>query len=152
MRIHTFHTRHLIRASLERVFDFFSRAENLQELTPSSLHFHILTPLPIEMRKGVIIEYKLRLLGIPIRWQSEITVWDPGVRFADVQRKGPYLLWEHEHLFQEVDDGTLMEDTLRYAVPGWILEPLVHRLFVKPQIEKIFEFRGEAIDRLLHSL
>ena len=148
MKIHELKSSVRVAAPIERVFDFFSRAENLERLTPASLKFKILTPLPIEMKVGSIIDYRLQLLGIPFGWRTEITVWEPGVRFVDVQRKGPYLLWEHEHLFSAEGSVTRMEDHLRYAVPGGILEPVIHALFVRRQVEKIFEYRNGEIARI----
>lgn len=145
MRILQLHRQALIPAPLEDVFPFFSQASNLEHLTPKSLHFEILTPLPIEMKAGTVIEYRLKLMGIPFRWLTEITAWEPSVRFVDVQRKGPYLLWEHEHLFKATSGGTLMEDNLRYAVPGGFLEPVISGLFVNRQVQRVFDFREEAI-------
>lgn len=148
MTVHTFQASATIPAPLEEVFGFFSRAENLQKLTPKHLHFQILTPLPIEMKPGAIIEYRLRLFGISFRWQTEITVWEEGVRFVDVQKKGPYRLWEHEHRFSAQGDSTLMEDHLRYSISGGPLEPAIHAIFVRKQIESIFSFRNSAIERV----
>lgn len=144
-RIHTLEYETRVPAPLEEVFAFFSEAQNLQRLTPKSLHFEILTPLPIAMGPKVLIDYRLRLLGIPFKWQTEITVWEPGMRFMDVQRKGPYMLWEHEHLFEADREFTKMTDKLRYAVPGGPLAPLITSLFVKKRVEEIFSFRNEAI-------
>jgi ligand-binding SRPBCC domain-containing protein len=134
-----------IPAPVDRVFDSFSRAENLERLTPPSLRFEILTPLPIEMAPGARIEYRLRLNGIPFRWETEITVWEPGSRFVDVQRKGPYCVWVHEHRFEAIATGTRMTDSLRYLAPGGLFEPLLERLFVRSRVEQIFEFRERAI-------
>lgn len=126
----------------EDVFAFFSDARNLNALTPPWLHFRILTPEPIEMRAGTLIDYALRLRGIPIRWQSEITVWEPPGRFVDSQRRGPYRTWHHEHTFVESDHGTMVHDTVDYAVLGgrWI-----HRLFVQRDLESIFEYRHQKL-------
>lgn len=149
MREFTYETELLIEAPLAVVFHFFSRAENLQLLTPARLHFEILTPLPIEMHLGVLIDYRLRLHGIPFRWQSEITVWQPPHRFVDLQRRGPYKKWEHEHTFEERGDSTLMRDKVRYALPGWIFAPLVDSALVRGQLEEIFRFRSEAVQQFL---
>lgn len=133
----------------EQVFEFFSDAGNLDAITPPWLKFQILTPTPIEMRPGALIDYKLRVRGLPIRWRTEITEWNPPHRFVDRQLRGPYKLWHHTHTFEEKDGGTLIHDHVEYAVPGWILSPLLHRLFVRPDIEKIFRHRTEAIKKLL---
>lgn len=141
MRVQTLSREITVPAPVEDVFEFFSNAENLEKLTPASLRFEILTPLPIEMKLGAFIEYRLRLLSVPFRWMTEITVWEPGVRFVDVQRAGPYLLWEHEHFFEAIEGGTVIRDRLRFAVPGGIIEPLITRVFVRRQVERIFEYR-----------
>lgn len=143
--VHTLTCETTIPAPLAEVFAFFSEAENLQKLTPASLQFQILTPLPIEMKPGAIIDYRLKLMGVPFKWQTEITVWEPGKRFVDVQRKGPYLLWEHEHEFTASGESTLMVDRLRYATPGGPVEPLVTALFVRRRVEAIFSYRDRAI-------
>src|SRR5579871_5848818 len=98
MRIHEFHGEQFLPRPLEEVFPFFADAGNLPILTPPWLHFHILTTRPIEMRRGALIDYRLRIHGLPIRWQSEIVEWDPPHRFVDEQRRGPYRLWHHEHV------------------------------------------------------
>lgn len=127
---------------LNEVFDFFSNAFNLERLTPPLLRFNVLTPPPIEMREGLLIDYRLRVRGIPVRWQSEITVWEPPYRFVDEQRRGPYRVWWHEHSFEERDAGTVCRDRVRFAVPGG---RLVQRLFVDPDVKKIFAYRGERL-------
>ena len=86
---------------LAEVFHFFSDAENLEKITPPWLKFWIVSPRPIEMQTGTLIDYKLRLKELPLRWQSEISVWDPPYCFVDEQRKGPYRVWKHEHRFEE---------------------------------------------------
>jgi ligand-binding SRPBCC domain-containing protein len=122
----------------EQVFPFFADAFNLEAITPPWLHFEVLTPRPIQMRAGLRIDYRLRLRGLPLRWQSEITVWDPPCRFVDEQRRGPYRAWIHEHLFEERNGGTLARDLVQYGVlGGW----LVNRLFVRRDVERILRFR-----------
>jgi ligand-binding SRPBCC domain-containing protein len=130
----------------DEVFSFFSDAFNLERLTPSTLRFRVLTPPPIEMRAGTLIDYRLRIRGIPVRWQSEITVWEPPYRFVDEQRRGPYRLWCHEHRFEERDGGTLCRDFIRYAAPGG---PLVNRLLVAPDVRRIFDYRRAELARVL---
>ncbi len=127
---------------LETVFDFFSRAENLELLTPPWLSFHIVEPEKLDMREGALIDYKLKLHGIPLRWRSEITVWEPPHRFVDVQVRGPYRMWHHEHRFTEVEGGTLVEDRVRYAVWGGAL---IEKLFVAPDLTRIFKYRQERL-------
>ncbi len=136
----TFQTQQWLARPLAEVFDFFADARNLQVLTPEWLNFCILTPGPIQMQQGTIIEYRLRLRGFPLRWRSEITVWEPPWRFVDEQRRGPYRLWIHEHRFAARDGGTVVTDLVRYAPPGG---RLVDRLFVRPDLERIFRYRRE---------
>lgn len=124
------------------VFDYFGDAGNLQEITPPWLHFEIITPKPIHMRPGALIEYKLRLHGIPIRWKTEITAWEPPLRFVDEQLSGPYRLWRHEHTFEEIEGGTLAEDRVRYAVLGGTL---ANRLLVARDLTKIFRYRHRKL-------
>ena len=148
MNTRTLHLKTLISAPLSEVFPFFSNAENLESLTPSFLKFKILSPRPIEMRAGTIIDYRLVLMGVPFTWRTKIEAWEPGRRFVDNQEKGPYLRWHHTHSFESRGDETLMVDTVEYAVPGWFLEPIVHKLFVGPQVKQIFEYRTQAISKV----
>lgn len=135
-------------AERDAVFDFFADAANLQRLTPDTLSFEILTPPPIAMAEGTLIDYRLRIHGLPVRWRTRIAEWDPPHRFVDEQLKGPYRMWVHEHTFEPVDDGTLVGDRVRYRVPGGPLAPLIHRLFVRPDVERIFEFRAQRMREL----
>lgn len=130
---------------LGEIFPFFADARNLQVLTPPWLNFEILTPGVIEMHPGTLIDYRLRLHGITLRWQSEITAWEPPHRFLDEQRRGPYRMWHHEHRFEEAGGKTLVSDHIRYAVPGgW----LVNRLLVAPDVHRIFSWRREKLQEL----
>lgn len=128
---------------LEAVFPFFADAGNLEALTPSWLKFRILTPGPIEMRVGARIDYEIRWHGIPMRWGTEITAWEPPHRFVDTQIRGPYRTWIHEHAFSSRDGGTEVLDTVRYAVFGG---GLVERLLVRRDVRRIFEFRRRALE------
>jgi len=127
---------------VSEVFPFFADAGNLDALTPPWLRFEILTPSPIEMKVGALIDYRLRLRGLPVRWQSEITAWQPPHRFVDEQRRGPYRVWHHEHTFQVQDGGTLVGDHVRYAVFGGAV---IERLFVRRDIAKIFAYRQQKL-------
>lgn len=144
-----FESRVWLPASREEVFEFFSKAENLQRLTPSWLNFEILTPLPMKISHGSMIDYKLKLFGIPIRWKTEIPVWEPPHRFIDSQLKGPYKTWIHTHRFESIDGGgTMMIDHIEYMPRGWLLAPLINRLFVKRNVRRIFDFRKQEILRI----
>jgi ligand-binding SRPBCC domain-containing protein len=130
----------------EEVFPFFGDALNLEAITPPWLGFRVVTPGPIEMEPGARIEYRLRLHGIPIRWRTTIAVWDPPHRFVDVQLSGPYRMWHHTHDFEPAaDGGTLMRDTVRYALPFGPLGAAAHRLLVRRDLEAIFDYRWTAV-------
>jgi ligand-binding SRPBCC domain-containing protein len=144
MTVHEFQSELWLPLPPEELFPFFADAANLDALTPPWLHFHIITPLPIEMKAGALIDYRLRVHGLPLRWRTRINVWQPPHRFVDEQIRGPYRQWIHEHTFEARDGGTLARDVVRYAVP---FDLLVHRWLVRPDIEKIFQFRSEALRR-----
>ena len=129
-------------ASLVDVFEFFSDACNLEEITPPWLHFSLQTPAPIEIKRGTLIDYRLRLHGIPIRWRTKITACKPPYRFVDEQLRGPYRYWRHEHIFEELDGETIARDQVDYSVPGGAL---IHWLMVKSDIRRIFEYRGKIL-------
>ncbi len=133
---------------LPEVFDFYANAENLEVLTPRFLRFRILSPTPIEMKAGARIDYQLSLFGVPMRWRTRITVWEPGVRFVDEQESGPYASWRHTHTFEADGDGTLIHDHVAYALPFGALGALAHGLFVRRTLGRIFDFRREAVARV----
>ena len=130
------------------VFTFFADARNLERITPAFLSFRVLTPEPIEMRTGAVIDYRLGLRGVPLTWTTEIAVWDPPARFVDVQSRGPYAEWVHTHRFDDAGGGTLVHDDVRYRLRGpRILSRAVNALVVAPDTRRIFEFRQEALTR-----
>jgi ligand-binding SRPBCC domain-containing protein len=137
-------TRVVLPAPLDTVFAFFADARNLQQITPSFLNFRLLTPAA-DLRKGTRIDYRLRLRGVPFTWQSEITAWEPGVRFRDEQRRGPYKYWKHVHLFTAAAEGTVVEDGVDYDVPGG---RYVHDWFVAPELMRIFTFRQHKLQEI----
>ena len=130
-----------------RVFAFFADAANLERITPPELNFHIVTPKPIAMYPGALIDYKLSLFGVRFTWRSEITVWQPETRFVDIQVRGPYAEWIHTHTFEDAPGGTRIQDQVRYRLPlaplGNIALPLV-----RAQLRRIFDYR-EAVTRRL---
>ncbi len=135
----------VVERPLDEVFAFFSDAANLERITPPALNFHIVTPQPITIRKGTLIDYELKLHGFPMTWRTEITQWNPPFEFVDTQLKGPYSQWIHRHTFTDLGDGrTKVADELRYRLP---LEPLgdLFHFIVRGELEKVFDFRQKVI-------
>ncbi len=133
----------------EQVFPFFANAANLQRTTPPELHFEILTPQPIPMQEATLIDYRLRLFGVPLRWRARITHWQPPNGFVDEQVHGPYRLWRHTHRFHDDGEGaTIIEDVVHYGLPFWPFGEVVHPP-VRLQLERIFRYRQSAIQRCL---
>ena len=149
MRRHLLETSQWVRTPLEKTFAFFSDPRNLARITPPDLGFVILTPEPIEMCAGAWIDYRIRVRGLPVRWTTRIEVWEPNVRFVDVQVRGPYRLWRHEHTFEERDGGTRIRDRVEYELPLFPISELAHPLLVRPDLDRIFSFRLAATRRLL---
>jgi ligand-binding SRPBCC domain-containing protein len=145
VKVFQFEARLWLPRPIKEVFAFFSDATNLEELTPSSLQFHILTPKPILIRQGTEIDYRLKIHGIPIRWRSKISAWDPPHRFVDEQLRGPYRQWIHEHRFTEHAGGTNCADTVKYAPIGGAL---INRLFVENEVRQIFAYRTLRLQAL----
>ncbi len=145
MRRFVFDTEQLLPGALEEVFAFFSDPHNLQRITPPWLDFKLVGLSENQMRKGLLIDYRLRIHRIPVRWQSNITAWDPPRRFVDEQRRGPYRLWIHEHTFEPQGDSTLVRDHVLYAVPGGTL---VQKFFVARDVARIFAFRREKLKEI----
>jgi ligand-binding SRPBCC domain-containing protein len=133
----------------DEVFPFFADAGNLEAITPPFLRFRIVTPRPIAMHEGTLIEYRLRLHGVPVRWRTRIDVWEPGVRFVDRQLSGPYELWHHTHEFEALPGGgTLMRDVVRYRLPFGILGALARPL-VSRDLKTIFDYRAQRVAELI---
>jgi ligand-binding SRPBCC domain-containing protein len=128
----------------EELFPFFGDAANLNAITPPWLSFRIVTKPPIVMQAGTLIDYRLRVRGIPLRWRTRINEWQPPHRFVDEQIRGPYRLWIHEHTFERRDGGTLVRDRVQYAVP---FDLIVYPLMVRSDVKRIFEFRSQALQR-----
>ncbi len=148
-RLHQLSRTQVVAKPREEVFAFFSDASNLEALTPPFLRFRILTPLPIAMRAGTQIDYALSLFGAPVRWRTRIKEWQPGSRFVDEQESGPYALWVHTHEFESRGTSTLVRDVVHYAEPLGPLGAIAHVLFVRRTLDRIFDFRRDAIRRLL---
>lgn len=147
MRLYYLEREQWLSRPIREVFSFFSRPENLQVITPLWLDFNVLEA-PGELTPGALIKYRLRWRKVPIRWTTEIKKWNPPHGFVDLQLSGPYALWNHEHSFKSRDRGTLMCDFVTYALPFGPVGGMVHRLLVKRDVEKIFDFRAEAMRKM----
>lgn len=126
------------------VFPFFADVTNLERITPPFLRFRVLTPTPVEIGEGTVLDYRLRVRGVPVRWRTLIRAWEPPHRFVDEQIRGPYRRWIHEHRFEEVAGGTRMIDEIDYVAPGG---RLVERLLVDRDVERIFAYRARFLDQ-----
>ena len=133
---------------LDEAFAFFARPQNLEEITPPFLQFHILRAAN-ELHAGSLIDYRLRVHGIPMSWTSEITVWEPPHRFADTQVRGPYALWRHVHEFASEGTGTRIIDDVQYALPFGFIGEIAHALMVRRDVERIFDYRRKKLEQLL---
>jgi ligand-binding SRPBCC domain-containing protein len=131
------------------VFPFFADPRNLEAITPPLLRFRLLTPEPVEMGVGTFLQYALRLRGVPVRWDTLIQAWEPPHRFVDVQVRGPYRLWHHTHELEPVEGGTLMRDTVRYAIGFGVLGEVARRAVVARDLDAIFAYRAERVPALL---
>lgn len=133
---------------IDKVFEFFSDPKNLELLTPEFLHFKIVKVSHPKAQEGTVVDYRLKLHSIPLRWQSRITGWLPNKRFSDLQTRGPYTFWHHIHEFYESKEGTVIRDNVAYKLPGWVPGDILAHAYVKKDLEKIFIFRRQQIDRL----
>lgn len=149
MSVHHFVRKQFVPRPPAEVSDFFSSAANLGLLTPPQMRFRLVTAEPIEMRDGTLIEYRLRVHGLPIRWVSRIEDWEEGHGFADRQLRGPYKHWLHRHSFAAVDGGTSVGDDVEYELPLGLLGDLGGWGLVHRDLTRIFDFRREAVARLL---
>lgn len=147
--VYTLHRKQWLPRRLHEIFEFFERPQNLPLITPPRLDFQILTPEPIAMARGLTIDYRVRVLGIPTHWRSLISEYDPPRSFRDVQVIGPYRLWDHRHRFWRENNGTVIDDFVVYEPPYGLLGALVHRLAIRSRLEAIFDFRRHRIEELL---
>ena len=151
MRIYIMQREQWVARPRERVFPFFAQPENLALITPPSLGFRLLTPCPVNMEKCRAIDYTIRVMGLPTRWRTLITRYDPPCCFVDEQLSGPYSFWHHTHRFEPRDGGTLLFDEVHYALPILLFGPardLLHMLYVRPTLKRIFDYRQQAFQDL----
>jgi hypothetical protein len=151
MKLYTLDSIQFINKPIEDVFEFFSNPDNLSVITPPKLGFKILTPTPIKMSIGRLIDYKIYLMGIPIHWRTLITDFDPPHTFIDQQIKGPYTIWHHTHTFQNVDGGVEIKDRVVYSIPFSILGRILNFLWIRKDLENIFNYRKKVIDELFEN-
>ena len=145
MKVRALEREQVLPAETDQVFEFFADAHNLEAITPPWLNFRVVGAGPIEMGPGSLIEYRLRLHRFPVNWLTRIESWLPGRGFEDRQVRGPYRLWHHTHSFEPCDGGTRMRDVVRYALPLGLLGSLAHSALVRRDLERIFDFRRDAV-------
>jgi ligand-binding SRPBCC domain-containing protein len=150
MKVHTLIREQVLDLAREEVFPFFADPYNLEAITPPLLRFQVVDAEPAEVRIGTLIQYRLRIHGVPLDWLTRIDAWEPGVAFVDTQLAGPYRLWHHTHSFEERRGGTLMRDVVRYALPLWPLGELAAPL-ARRDLDRIFDLRRDAVAGLLNA-
>ena len=149
MKLYTFNKEQVIYKNISDVFDFFSKPENLSIITPPKMNFNILTPSPIEMKEGTLIDYTINIMFISMRWRTLITKYDPPYLFIDEQIKGPYSKWHHTHTFTKINENeTLIKDTVLYSVPLGFIGRVVHWIYIKRDLKKIFSYRKKKINEI----
>jgi ligand-binding SRPBCC domain-containing protein len=149
MQNYTLQREQYVPRELEQIFPFFERPENLALITPPQLEFRLLTPSPVKMEQGRVIDYTIRLFGIPVRWRSLISHYDPPHCFVDEQLQGPYSFWHHTHRFLERGSGTLLCDEVRFAMPLYLPPPigaLMHEAYLGPMLKLIFDYRRDLFE------
>lgn len=148
MQLHTVQRSQTVNDAAAGAFAFFERPENLQALLPPTLNFEILTPKPLEMRAGALFDYSFRLHNIPVRWTTLIVTYEPPHRFVEVQLRGPFSFWHHTHSFRESNNATEVVDEIRYGMRCRMLGKIAHALFVRRDLEWIFDYRAKAIEMM----
>jgi ligand-binding SRPBCC domain-containing protein len=150
VKVYAFTREQVIARPRREVFSFFADAANLERITPRFLRFRIVTPSPIEIRPGALIDYRLSLFGLPFGWQTRIDEVEPDTSFVDTQLRGPYRMWRHTHRFEDDHGGTRtrMHDRVEYALPLGPLGDLARALFVRATLERIFDHRATTIGEI----
>lgn len=153
LKIYSIEREQVVTQQLNEIFPFFERPENLKAITPPWLSFRLLTPDPVTMNEGRIIDYTIKVLGRRIRWRSIISTYEPPHCFVDEQLKGPYSFWHHTHRFEACEQGTIIKDRVLYCLPAWIpgfFGDLLNTLYVEPALTKIFDFRAEVYNGVIN--
>jgi ligand-binding SRPBCC domain-containing protein len=148
MKVYTLRREQLLPRTLDEVFSFFERPENLEAITPPWLHFKMITPTPVHIKQGSIFDYTMRVRGISMHWASLVTEYNPPHSFVDQQIRGPYEYWYNTHRFKETDEGTHIIEEIRYIMPFGLLGRAVHGLMVAQDLQEIFDYRQMAIEKL----
>jgi len=141
-----------IKLPVDKVFDFFSQPENLEKITPAEIGFQIITPTPIEMKKNLIIDYKIKICGFPVSWKTCITNYKPPILFSDIQIEGPYSIWEHTHIFKKYESGTQISDIVYYKPPFGLVGIIANHFFISRMLKKIFNYRYENIGKIFNQI
>ena len=147
MKIYNLEFKQIINKSIDDVFSFFSKPENLTLITPKELDFKILTPIPIKMKEGQLIDYTIKVLKKKIRWRTIISEYEPSKYFIDQQLKGPYSMWHHKHEFKQKEEYVEIIDTINYVIPFGVIGRLINFLFIRKDLDKIFNYRKEVIEK-----
>ena len=151
MKVHKIEYRQIICGhSIDDIFSFFSKPENLSKITPSRLGFIIKTPSPISMKSGQLIDYIIKIIGFPIHWRTLITDYDSPNFFIDQQIKGPYLLWHHKHEFNQLQDGVEILDTVHYSLPMGFIGSIVNSIWIRRDLDSIFNHRFNVINNIFN--
>jgi ligand-binding SRPBCC domain-containing protein len=150
--LYRFSRKQVLPISINNGFAFFQSAENLREITPGWMDFKLLTPAPVAIERGTIIDYTIRIAGLRTRWRTIITSYDPPYGFTDEQLMGPFSYWQHRHRFEQSGNGICISDMIHYALPNWLpdtLARMINRVFVLPRLQQIFDYRAEQYSSLL---
>jgi ligand-binding SRPBCC domain-containing protein len=150
VKVHLLERSQRVEIPVEHAFDLYADTHNLEPMTPPWLHFRLTNDGPVTIEPGALLHYRLKLHGVPVRWTTRIETWSPPTGFVDTQLRGPYALWEHTHAFEDDGEGgTTIHDRVRYAIPFGPLGAIAHRLFVRRDLRRIFDYRAEAFVRLV---
>jgi len=151
LKLHILKKEQVISQNISTVFDFFSKPENLSVITPPKMNFKIFTPSPIDMKEGTLIDYTINIMFMPIRWRTLITKYNPPNIFVDQQLSGPYSMWHHTHTFEQLGDNeTLIKDEVLYSIPFAFIGKIIHYLYIKGELEKIFTYRKNKIEEIFN--